>query len=130
METKSPKTKSNKEWKNQFRERLLKFAVRIIHLANKLPRTPAGFAIASQLIKAGTSIGANTEEAQDASSTRDFIQKLNIALREAKETRYWLMVVKTAGLIESKYIDNEIIECDEIIAILTSSVKSSKAKLV
>lgn len=130
IEEKSLKTKSNKEWKKLFLERLLKFAVRIIKLASKLPKTPAGFAIATQLIKAGTSIGANAEEAQDASSLKDFIQKLSIALREARETRYWLKVVKASELVSSDYADKELTECGEIIGVLTSSIKSSKAKLI
>ncbi len=119
----------NREWKRLFLERLLKFAVEIIKVANKLPKTPAGFAIASQLIKAGTSIGANAEEAQDASSLKDFIQKLSISLREAKETRYWLKVIEASGLLPSSELRNNIRECQEIVAILISSIKSSKAKI-
>lgn len=121
--------KTNSQWKKEFLERLLKFAVKIILLANKLPKTPAGFAIGSQLIKSGTSIGANSEEAQDASSLKDFIQKMNIALREAKETRYWLKVIMQSKLLTEDQIKDELIECEEIVAILTSSVKSSKLKL-
>lgn len=123
------KSGSNNEWKKKFLERLLTFAVRIVRLVGKLPKTPAGFAIASQLIKSGTSVGANTEEAQDASSGRDFIQKLSIALREAKETRYWLKVVSVSDLLSEVEIKQELIECEEIIAILTSSIKSIKAKI-
>src|SRR3989344_1377006 len=69
-----------------FLDRLLKFSVSVINLSNQLPKTPAGFAIASQFIRSGTSIGANVEEAQDASSAKDFIQRLSIALREEKDT--------------------------------------------
>lgn len=121
---------SNKEWKKAFLERLLNFSVRIIKLANKLPRTPAGFAIASQLIKAGTSIGANSEEAQDASSSKDFIQKISISLREARETRYWLKVIQKAGLLSSVDIIRDLNECGEIVAILITSVKSSKNRFI
>ena len=120
---------TNKEWKDEFAERLLQFSVRIIKLANLLPKTPAGFAIASQLIKAATSIGANFIEAQDASSARDFVQKLSISLREAREAIYWLRVILRAGLLPSDLVQAEIQECDEIIAILISSVKSSKLKI-
>lgn len=89
----------NDEWKRKFLERLLQFSVRIVLLTNLLPKTPAGFAIASQLIRAGTSVGANVQEAQDASSIRDFIQKLSISLREAKETRYWLEIINRTNLL-------------------------------
>ena len=64
---------NNKDWKEEFFKRLLKFSVSIILLSNKLPKTPAGFAIANQIVKSGTSIGANFVEAQDASSLKDFI---------------------------------------------------------
>lgn len=123
-------TEQNKEWKKNFLDRLLKFSVRVVLLSNELPKTPAGFAIASQLIRSGTSIGANVEEAQDASSPKDFIQKLNISLREAKETKYWLKIIIEMKLIIGKKIQNIIMECGEIIAILISSIKSSKAKLI
>ena len=77
-----------------FLDRLLKFSVSVINLSNQLPKTPAWFAIASQFIRSGTSIGANVEEAQDASSTKDFVQKLSIALRKARETNYWLKIMQ------------------------------------
>lgn len=121
----------NHEWKKTLLNRLLSFSVSIIRLADKLPKSPAGYVIANQLIKSGTSIGANIEEAQDASSLKDFIQKFSIALREARETLYWLHIIKLSGLIpDKKVLDNELRECDEIIGILTSTVKSSKLKLV
>lgn len=69
---------TNNGWKKTFLERLLSFSVSIVILANKLLKTPAGFVIAQQIIKSGTSIGANATEAQDASSTKDFVQKLSI----------------------------------------------------
>ena len=121
--------KNNREWKREFSEKLLKFGVRVIKLVNKFPKTPAGFAIASQLIRAATSIGANFLEAQDASSRRDFTQKLSIALREAKETLYWLRIVKMTELIPEDLLEKEIEEINEIVAILVSSVKSSKRKI-
>jgi four helix bundle protein len=121
---------NNKEWKKLFLERLLKFSVRIILMANKLPKTPAGFAIANQIIRSGTSVGANVEEAQDASSTKDFIQKLSISLREAKETRYWLKVVIEAKLLDNSGVEKELNECEQLIAMLISSIKSSKARSI
>jgi len=111
---------------NDLPERFLKFSVRIIRLANKLPKTPAGFAVASQLIKSGTSIGANYYEAQDASSRNDFLNKISISLREARETHYWLMVIKLSQLLPGDLVDPEIVECNEIISILVKSVKTTK----
>ena len=125
---KSKKQVSNKEWKNQFSDRLFKFALLTIKIANLLPKTPAGFAIAAQLIKAGTSIGANYIEAQDASSIRDFIQKLSISLREAKESGYWLRIIKYSTMLEESILEDALSENGEIIAILITSIKSSKLK--
>ena len=113
-----------------FLDRLLKFSVSVINLSNQLPKTPAGFAIASQFIRSGTSIGANVEEAQDASSTKDFVQKLSIALRKARETNYWLKIMQMTEMISKEMTNREILECGEIVAILTSSVKSSKKKML
>lgn len=119
----------NKEWRNNFANRLLKFGVSVIKLASIFPKTPAGFAIASQVIKSATSIGANFVEAQDASSIKDFIQKLSIALREAKETSYWLQIVQMSGLASKALLVEAVKENDEIISVLVTSVKSSKLKL-
>jgi len=117
----------SKEWRKSFSNKLLNFGVKIIKLANKLPKTPAGFAIASQLVKSGISIGANFFEAQDASSRPDFINKMSISLREARETAYWLDLIKLSDMLNGKDLDEAIIECQEIIAILAKSVKSSKS---
>lgn len=121
---------ANSEWKKSFRDRLLKFSVSVVNLSNQLPKTPAGFAIASQFIRSGTSIGDNVEEAQDASSAKDFVQKLSIALREARETNYWLRIMQMTEMISKEKTSREILECGEIVAILTSSVKSSKKKML
>ncbi|EKD64956.1 MAG: hypothetical protein ACD_50C00232G0005, partial [uncultured bacterium] len=70
--------------------RCFNFGVDIVRLANKLPKTPAGFAIASQIIRSGTSVGANVVEAQDAISKKEFIRMMFISLKECRETLYWL----------------------------------------
>jgi len=120
---------SSKQWRESFVQRLLKFGVAVIRLTNKFPKTPAGFAIASQLIRSATAIGANFVEAQDASSARDFVQKLSIALREARETIYWLQIVQMSGLVSETLLTESIKENNEIIAVLVTSVKSSKLKI-
>ncbi len=120
---------TNNEWREKFLERLLDFTGKIILLTNELPKTPAGYVIANQIIRSGSSIGANYVESQDASSTKDFIQKLSISLRETRETYYWLQVIERTKLLPRDVIKNEIIESKEIIAILVSSIKKSKRKL-
>lgn len=117
-----------KTYKEKLLDRLLRFSVRIIELAAHLPKTPAGFAIANQIIRSGCSIGANCAEAQHAISSKDFIHSLNIALKEARETYYWLEVIKQSKLIIRQQVNPELDECGQIVAILVSSVKSLKKK--
>lgn len=110
-------------------DRLLKFSVSIIILASKLPKTPAGYAIANQIIRSACSVGANCEEAQNALSSKDFLHSINISLKEARETFYWLKVIKMSKLLEENVVNPELEECNQIVAILTASVKSIKSKL-
>lgn len=110
--------------------RSLKFAVLIIKLSLLLPRNAAGFAIASQIVRSGTSIGANIHEAQDSSSKKEFIHSMTISLKEARETEYWLLVIQEADLINNPILTEAITEIKELIKILTTIVKKLKAKLV
>lgn len=80
----------------------------------------------NQLIACGTSIGANIEEAQSASSRKDFINKMMISLREAKETRYWLRLFYASGISDSETLEPIMNECLEIIKIITAIIKKSK----
>lgn len=107
-------------------DRTFKFGVKIVIFANKLPRSPAGQKIGGQITGSGTSIGANIQEAQSASSKKDFIHKMSIALREARETQYWLKIVLESKLIENQNIKSYLVEIDEIIKILASIIKKTK----
>jgi len=82
--------------KRDIQERAFVFGVWVVNLVNRLPRTIAGNAIGQQLIRAGTAVGANMEEAHAAESKRDFIHKTGIALKEAREAHYWLRLVQAA----------------------------------
>lgn len=117
------------DWREQFIDRLVQFSSNIVLLSNSLPKSPAGYAIASQIVRSGTSIGANFIESQDASSTKDFVQKLSISLREARETWYWLKVIERTELLSYDDIKGHLKECDELIAILVQSIKKSKTKI-
>jgi len=108
-------------------DRTLKFGVEIVILANKLPNSPAGFKIGGQIVASGTSIGANIQEAQSASSKKDFIYKMGIALREARETKYWLMIIVSAKLLPMKVIERHLNENEEIIKILCTIIKNTKS---
>ena len=104
------------------------FAVRIVNLYKYLTENKKEFILSKQLLRCGTSIGANVSEAQKAQSEADFVSKLHVALKEAYETQYWLrLLYKTNYMTESEF---QSIEKDiaEIVAILTAIIKKMKQK--
>jgi four helix bundle protein len=107
-------------------ERLLDFAVRIIKLCGELPKTSVGNHIRGQLIKCGTSPGANYEEARGAESTADFLHKLGVVLKELKESRFWLNVILKASLLRPDKVVLLRDECEELIAIIAKSIFTAK----
>ncbi len=111
--------------KFDIQERTFEFAVRVARLVNQLPRTVAGFEIGKQVVRSGTSVGANVEEADAAESKRDFIHKMSIAHKEARETRYWLRVIRSALLDEGE-IQALIQESDELVRILYAIVENAR----
>ena len=110
------------------RERTFQFSMEIIKYIEKIPHTRAGNAIANQLIRSATSIGANAQEALAASSKADFIYKTNIALREARETQYWIRLLKESNLVSDKEIETLFQESDEITRILGAIVSTARGK--
>lgn len=109
-------------------ERTFQFAVRVVKLVNRLPRTIAGMEVGRQLVRAATSVGANVEEADAAESRRDFVHKMKIAHKEAREARYWLEIVQ-AALLDDDEIRALIQESNELIRILQAIVRSAAKKL-
>ena len=109
-------------------DRSYKFAVEIIKLVNLLPKNTSGVVIGNQIMKAGTSIGANVEEAQGAVSEKDFANKMAISKKEARETRYWLRLIKDSRILNVLQIESLLEECDSLVNILTAIVKISKNK--
>ncbi len=107
---------------NEISNRIIKFASRVIKLVDALAESIAGKKIADQLIRSATSVGANYEEAHGASSRADFANKLQIALKEARETRYWLAIVYEANLAPEMEIESLVDEATQIRAILGKSV--------
>jgi len=108
-------------------ERLIDFAVRIIRIAESLPKTKVGNHIAGQLIRCGTSPAPNYGEAQSAESRSDFIHKMKICLKELRETMVWLLMIVRAKLIKpATKLESLIEENDELISIFVSSVKTAK----
>ncbi len=111
--------------KFDIQERTFEFAVGVVKLVNRLPRTVAGVEIGRQVVRSATSVGANVEEADAAESKRDFIHKMSIAHKEVRETRYWLRVIQTALLGDGK-VRALIQESDELVRILYTIVKNAR----
>ena len=107
-------------------DKSFRFAVRIVNLCKLLRNDRSEFVLSKQLLRSGTSIGANIAEAQQAQSTADFISKLNIALKEASETNYWLRLLNATKYITNTEFSSLIADCREIEKLLTSIIKSSK----
>ena len=101
------------------------FALRVVK-AYKYLTEHNEYVLSKQLLRSGTSIGANCREAKNAQSRLDFINKLNIALKEADETAYWLELLHEGDFIESKSYESIYNDCIELIKLLTSIVKTTK----
>ncbi len=110
------------------KERTFNFSLQIINLSVSLPNTKAGVVLGKQMLRSGTSIGANIEEAVAAYSKDDFIFKTNIALREAWETHYWLRLIEQSSLMKSVRLTDMLNEIDEIKKILGSIVSKLRNK--
>ena len=104
------------------------FAIRIIHLYQHLTTEKKEFILSKQVIRSGTSIGANVRESIRAQSTADFQSKMQIALKEADETEYWLELLKETDNISEKAADSMIADCEEMIRLIAAIVKTSKKK--
>ncbi len=116
--------------KQKIQDRTLSFAVRVVKLCKFLSEQDGVTRVLyKQLIRSGTSIGANVREAQSAQSDRDFLHKLEIALKEARETEYWLIILVEADLVKEQRIKLLRQECEEIIKILVVITKKIKQKI-
>jgi four helix bundle protein len=110
-------------------ERLIDFAVRIIRLAEMLPKTRVGNQIAGQIIRSGTSPAPNYGEAQSAESRPDFIHKMKVCLKELRETRVWLLMIAKANLLKTaSKLDSLIDENNQLISIFVSSINTARQK--
>ena len=112
--------------KGVLEEKSFQFAIRIVKLNRYLMEEKKEFVLSKQILRAGTSIGANIAEAQFAQSKPDFASKMHISLKEANETRYWLRLLKATDIIESSLLDTIISDCDELINMLVATCRTSK----
>lgn len=110
-------------------ERTFRFAARIVTLCRHLDdRSTVSRALMNQLLRSGTSIGANIEEGQASQSEADFLSKYSIACKEARETHYWLRLLAETQTISPDKLLEITKECDELVAILTTIVRKVRAK--
>jgi four helix bundle protein len=109
-------------------ERLLDYSARVIKLVDALPSTLVGRRIADQLLRSAMSAGANYEEAQGAESKEDFTHKLQIALKELRESGYWLQLLVRSGKIPQKKMAPLIDESNQLRAMLSKAVATAKGK--
>jgi four helix bundle protein len=107
-------------------DRILRFAVLVIRICAKLPKSEVGNLVRIQLLKCGTSPGANYEEARGAESRADFIHKMGIVLKELKESRYWLRVIEEVPLLDRDQVHPAYVECEELTAIIAKSIFTAK----
>ncbi len=105
------------------------FARRSIRLYRHLVSEHKEFVLSKQILRCGTSIGANVAEANQAQSKPDFISKLSIALKEAVETEYWLRLLTDEGFITPQQGESMLSECKELVRLLTASIKTAKRGL-
>ncbi|MEY3401874.1 MAG: four helix bundle protein [Anabaena sp. CRKS33] len=115
--------------KKDIQERTLNFSIRIVKLCKFLRENGGtGYDLSKQLIRSGTSIGANVEEAQNAESKADFIHKMSISLKEARETNYWLKIlIATENNLESRLLPL-LNESNELICIIHAIIKNTKSQ--
>ena len=111
---------------NIITEKSKAFALRIIKLYKYLYDEKREFVLSKQLLRSGTSVGANTREAIRGQSKPDFYAKLNTALKEAEESAYWLELLHESGYIDANQFDSIFSNCDEIISLLVSITKTQK----
>ncbi len=109
-----------REFARELEKRTRKFAVLIIRLSVKLPNTPEGRVIKTQITKSGTSVGANYREANRARSKADFKNKIRVCTSEASETQYWLEVIHETKFMTFDKMKPEYEECSELLALFTT----------
>ena len=115
--------------KDLLREKSFAFALRIIKLSQYLQKVHKEYILSKQIMRSGTSIGALIREAQYAQSKADFLHKLTIALKEANETEYWLLLLNQSGYLDNKMLQSIQPEIDELLKLLISSTKKIKENL-
>ena len=106
-------------------DKSIKFAIRIVKLYKYLKEEKNEYVLSKQLGRSGTSVGANVSEAQRVQSKADFSAKMYIALKEAEESAYWILLLRESGFLTDKEFDSIGLDCEELIKILISITKTT-----
>lgn len=104
------------------------FALRIVKLYRFLCDEKKEFVLSKQIVRSGTSIGANVEEAIGGQSRKDFLSKISIAYKEARETHYWLRLLRDSGILDPKHAESVLEDCEELLNLSGSIIKTTKAR--
>jgi len=122
--------KDSQTFADKLEDRLVDFAVRIIRLVSRLPKTPAGKHVAGQILRSGTSPAPNYGEARGAESRADFIHKIRVVLKELNETAIWLKIIERSELLSGELLVDIIQENVALCKIFTSSLKTARGNSV
>jgi four helix bundle protein len=105
------------------------FALRVVKLYRFLCEEKKEFVLSQQILRSGTSIGANVEEAIGGQSSKDFLSKMNIAYKEARETHYWMRLLRDSEILSADQAASIINDCEELLKISGSIIKTTKPKI-
>ncbi|MDR0873698.1 MAG: four helix bundle protein [Prevotellaceae bacterium] len=111
------------------REKSYKFAIRVVKLSQYLQQEKKEYVLSKQVLRSGTAIGALIREAEYAQSDADFVNKFSISLKETNETDYWISLLKDTDYLEIKLYESLYKDCDELISMLVSTIKTIKEKI-
>ncbi|HEY6172534.1 MAG TPA: four helix bundle protein [Candidatus Kapabacteria bacterium] len=111
---------------NIIQDKSYAFSIRIVKLYQYLTKTKKEKVLAVQILRSGTSVGANVEEAIGAFSIKEFNSKMGISYKEARETKYWLRLLRDTGYIESKPAESMLADCEELLKIMGSILKTGR----
>ena len=114
---------------NLIKDKSMEFAVRVVNLSRYLSEEKREYILSKQIMRSGTSIGANIREGIYAQSPKDFVSKMSIALKEAAETEYWLELMQRTSLLSDDAYESIVFDCKELCKMLTVIVRNSKRQV-
>ena len=114
---------------NAIKDKSFAFSVRIVKLCRYVRKEKREYEMANQLLRSGISVGANVREAEQGESKKDFIHKMNIALKEANESLYWIELMSATDILPEEFKNSIWKDCNELISLLVSIIKTAKKKI-